>query len=149
MRLRGDWGVICLYLAIKISMSILGEKGIERKKSSILFSSRYSPSLLFSCHLSTSKRFWNFRKFWPHYLIFSHFSTPQCQYHPVGPKIWIGNTSIWPLERSWAEKNLVGKSFWLNKWGLKTKNFWYLMNHKGKGVLHIGFFCNSFFWIYI
>ena len=27
--------------------------------------------------------------------IFSHFSTPQSEYDPVGPKFWIVNASIW------------------------------------------------------
>ena len=46
----------------------LMRNGVEREKSWISFSPQYSPTLLFSCHLSTSRRFWNFRSFCPHFL---------------------------------------------------------------------------------
>ena len=55
------------------------------------------------------------------YLIFSDFSTLQSRCDPVGPKIWIANTSMRPLDHSWAENNGVGNFFGHQKWGLKTK----------------------------
>ena len=59
MRLRVDWGVICLYFAIQISMSIKGEKGFKREKLWISFSPRNLPTLLFSCHWTISRRCWH------------------------------------------------------------------------------------------
>ena len=57
------------------------------------------------------------------YLTFSHLSTPQSGYDPVGPTIRIANASIWPLLHSWVINNGVGKSFVLHKWGLKNEKF--------------------------
>ena len=123
MRLRVDWGVICLYLAIQISMSIWEKRGSKgKKKTGISFSARKLPTLLFSRHLRLLEDFENFAHF-DHifYLSFSHLSTPQSGYDPVAPKIWIANTSIWPLKHSWAENIGVGRSFGLHKLGLKNE----------------------------
>ena len=61
MRLRVDLGVICLYLAIKSRGPFRGKRGRNEKKSfQISFSPRNWPTLLFSCHWTTSRRFWNF-----------------------------------------------------------------------------------------
>ena len=74
LRLRLDWGVIWLYLAIKILMSFWGKGSQKRKNSFTLFSSRTWPSLLFSCHLCNSSRFLKFllilTTFSPHFWAF-------------------------------------------------------------------------------
>ena len=84
-------------------------------------------------HVIIYRRFWNIRSFSPHfYLTFSHFSTRQSGHDPVGPKIWISNSSIRPLEQSWAENNEKLRFF----------DFRHLMNHREKWVLRIGKFCH-------
>ena len=49
MRLRVDWGVICLYSAIKISISIQGERGVKRENKfmNFIFASKFAYTLIF------------------------------------------------------------------------------------------------------
>ena len=115
----------------------VGQKG--KKVHEFHFRLKIYPHHYFHATWALLEDFENFAHF-DHisYLTFSHFPTPQSGYDPFGPKIWIANTSIWPLEHSWAENNGVDKSFGPHKWGLKTKNFRFfdfrhLMSHRGKG----------------
>ena len=146
MRLLVDWGAICLDLAIKISMAIYGKRGVKKKKKSIwiLFSCQNWPTLLFSYHLRTSRWFWNFRQFWPpFYLTFEPFLTPQSGYDPVGPKIWILNTSIWQTEYNIDWKQWGWQLLWAPFMGFKKRqnfrffDFRHLVSHRGNGILNI------------
>ena len=50
MPLRDDWGVICLYLALKIQMSIEGEKGQNGRKGNEFHEVRLGIDLLSYFH---------------------------------------------------------------------------------------------------
>ena len=94
MRLRVDWGEICLYLAIVFHATWALPEEFE------FFD---NVGLIF-------------------YLTFELFSTPQIGYDPVGSKIRIINVNIWSNQHSQAENNGVGYSFKLHLLGLKQKN---------------------------
>ena len=113
MRLRVDWWVICQYLAIQIPMSISEEKGVKRGKSSFIsFLPRNLLTLLFSCHLSTSRRFWNFSMILTTF--FTLLSDPSkwvwprlaknlnCKYNYLIPRIQLS----W---KNWVGRSLGGK----------------------------------------
>ena len=100
MRLRVDWRIMPIFGNTNLDVN-LGEKGGQKGKKGHKIYFRFEFHLHYYFHatwalLEDYEIFAHFVHIF--YLTFSHFSTPQSCYDPVGPKIWIANASIWSIE---------------------------------------------------